>query len=83
MRWSTALLWCRLRHDEGYTIPGVEKLRREQGIKRVVAAWEGVVRTLQNRRRRRVTVPRCWTGNGQGATGRAVEELRPRTTAFL
>lgn len=31
----------RLLHDEGYTIKGVQKLQREQGIKRLVAAGEG------------------------------------------
>ena len=31
----------RLLHDEGYTIKGVQKLHREQGIKRLVAAGEG------------------------------------------
>ena len=33
----------RLLHDEGYTIKGVQKLHREQGIKRLAAAGEGVV----------------------------------------
>jgi DNA-binding transcriptional MerR regulator len=31
----------RLLHDEGYTIKGVQKLYREQGVKRLVAAGEG------------------------------------------
>ena len=31
----------RLLHDEGYTIKGVQKLQREQGVKRLVAAGEG------------------------------------------
>jgi len=31
----------RLLHDEGYTIKGVQKLHREQGLKRLVAAGEG------------------------------------------
>ena len=31
----------RLLHDEGYTIKGVQKLHREQGIKRLVAAGQG------------------------------------------
>ena len=31
----------RLLHDEGYTIKGVQKLHREQGVKRLVAAGEG------------------------------------------
>ena len=31
----------RLLHDEGYTIKGVQRLHREQGIKRVVAAASG------------------------------------------
>lgn len=31
----------RLLHDEGYTIKGVQKLQREQGLKRLVAAGEG------------------------------------------
>ena len=33
----------RLLHDEGYTIKGVQKLHREQGIKHLVAAGEGEV----------------------------------------
>lgn len=33
----------RLLHDEGYTIKGVQKLQREQGIKRLVAAGEGAL----------------------------------------
>jgi DNA-binding transcriptional MerR regulator len=31
----------RLLHDEGYTIKGVQKLHREQGVRRLVAAGEG------------------------------------------
>jgi len=31
----------RLLHDEGYTIKGVQKLQREQGLKRLVAAGQG------------------------------------------
>lgn len=31
----------RLLHDEGYTIKGVQKLHREHGVKRLVAAGEG------------------------------------------
>lgn len=31
----------RLLHDEGYTIKGVQKLHREQGLKHLVAAGEG------------------------------------------
>lgn len=33
----------RLLHDEGYTIKGVQKLHREQGIKHLVAAGEGTL----------------------------------------
>ena len=33
----------RLLHDEGYTIKGVQKLHREQGVKRLVAAGESRV----------------------------------------
>ena len=33
----------RLLHDEGYTIKGVQKLHREQGLKHLVAAGEGTV----------------------------------------
>lgn len=32
----------RLLHDEGYTIKGVQRLCREQGVKRLVAAGEGI-----------------------------------------
>ena len=32
----------RLLHDEGYTIKGVQKLHREHGVRRLVAAGEGV-----------------------------------------
>ena len=31
----------RLLHDEGYTIKGVQRLHREEGVKRLVAAGEG------------------------------------------
>jgi DNA-binding transcriptional MerR regulator len=31
----------RLLHDEGYTIKGVQRLHREQGVRRLVAAGEG------------------------------------------
>ena len=31
----------RLLHDEGYTIKGVQRLHREQGVKRLVTAGEG------------------------------------------
>src|ERR1700761_7992755 len=31
----------RLLHDEGYTIKGVQKLHREQGLARLVAAGQG------------------------------------------
>ena len=31
----------RLLHDDGYTIKGVQRLHREQGIRRLVAAGEG------------------------------------------
>jgi DNA-binding transcriptional MerR regulator len=36
----------RLLHDEGYTIKGVQKLHREQGVKRLVAAGEGAASSL-------------------------------------
>jgi DNA-binding transcriptional MerR regulator len=32
-----------LLHDEGYTIKGVQKLHKEQGVKRLVAAGQGLV----------------------------------------
>lgn len=32
----------RLLHEEGYTIKGVQKLHRDQGVKRLVAAGEGI-----------------------------------------
>ena len=31
----------RLLHDEGYTIKGVQRLHREQGLRRLIAAGEG------------------------------------------
>ncbi len=31
----------RLLHDEGYTIKGVQRLHREEGVKRLVSAGEG------------------------------------------
>lgn len=31
----------RLLHDEGYTIKGVQRLHREQGLKRLIAAGQG------------------------------------------
>ena len=33
----------RLLHDDGYTIKGVQRLYREQGVRRLVAAGEGEV----------------------------------------
>ena len=35
----------RLLHDEGYTIKGVQKLHREQGLRRLVEAGEGAAIT--------------------------------------
>ena len=35
----------RLLHDEGYTIKGVQKLHREQGVRRLIAAAEGLTPT--------------------------------------
>ena len=35
----------RLLHDEGYTIKGVQRLHREQGVRRLVAAGEGFTPT--------------------------------------
>ena len=32
----------RLLHDEGYTIKGVQRLHREQGLRRLITAGEGV-----------------------------------------
>ena len=32
---------CHLLHDEGYTIKGVQRLHREQGVRRLVSAGEG------------------------------------------
>ena len=32
-----------LLHDEGYTIKGVQRLHREQGVRRLVSAGEGTV----------------------------------------
>ncbi len=37
----------RLLHDEGYTIKGVQKLHREQGVKRLMSAGEGEVPTVE------------------------------------
>lgn len=36
----------RLLHDEGYTIKGVQKLHREQGLRRLVSAGEGTVAAI-------------------------------------
>ena len=36
----------RLLHDEGYTIKGVQKLHREQGVKRLLATAGGAGRAL-------------------------------------
>lgn len=33
----------RLLHDEGYTIKGVQRLHREEGVRRLIAAGEGAV----------------------------------------
>ena len=35
----------RLLHDEGYTIKGVQRLCREQGVRRLIAAGEGTAAT--------------------------------------
>jgi len=32
---------CHLLHDEGYTIKGVQRLHREQGVRRLVSAGSG------------------------------------------
>ena len=34
---------CHLLHDEGYTIKGVQRMHREQGVRRLVSAGEGGV----------------------------------------
>lgn len=35
----------RLLHDEGYTIKGVQRLHREEGVRRLLAAGQGAVAT--------------------------------------
>ena len=37
---------CHLLHDEGYTIKGVQRLHREQGVRRLVSAGEGAAPTV-------------------------------------
>ncbi len=37
-----------LLHDEGYTIKGVQRLHREQGVRRVLAAGEGSQTTAES-----------------------------------
>ena len=58
----------RLLHDEGYTIKGVQKLHREQGIKRLAAAGGGVV-------------PVAGTAPARGDTSALLEALHGLETA--
>ena len=64
----------RLLHDEGYTIKGVQKLHREQGIKRLAAAGEGKIAPVQ--------APAPTTGaKAIGDTSALLEALRDLETA--
>jgi DNA-binding transcriptional MerR regulator len=58
----------RLLHDEGYTIKGVQRLHREQGLRRLMAAAEG--EGVQE-----ASVPRA-SASPSGARDGLVEALR-------
>lgn len=61
----------RLLHDEGYTIKGVQRLHREQGLRRLVAAGEGEIAASG------AEAPAAATGElGSGARERLSEMLR-------
>jgi DNA-binding transcriptional MerR regulator len=66
----------RLLHDEGYTIKGVQKLHREQGIKRLVAAGEGAAPDLPAPEPRPAAPP-----GATGAKDALLDALRDLETA--
>jgi DNA-binding transcriptional MerR regulator len=67
----------RLLHDEGYTIKGVQKLHRDQGVKRLVAAGEGVAVAPPPEK---AAAP-AKTGKGTGDKTALMEALRDLETA--
>ena len=62
----------RLLHDEGYTIKGVQRLHREQGVRRLVTAGEGAAAETAT-----TYAQAPATGNGGGKDGllRALGDL--------
>jgi DNA-binding transcriptional MerR regulator len=64
----------RLLHEEGYTIKGVQKLHREQGVKRLVAAARGEAPALAeaDQAKRVLDIP----PKAQGVLEAALEDLQ-------
>jgi DNA-binding transcriptional MerR regulator len=62
-----------LLHDEGYTIKGVQKLHREQGVRRVLAAGEALAGAI----------PTQYTPQGEDALFMLSEGDRRRLAAAL
>lgn len=67
----------RLLHDEGYTIKGVQKLHREHGMKRLVAAGEGATQAPAPEK----AAPPAKTGKVTGDKTALLEALRDLETA--
>ena len=67
----------RLLHDEGYTIKGVQKLHREQGMRRLVAAGEGVAVGPPAEK----AAPAAKTGHAAGDKTALLEALHDLETA--
>ena len=63
-----------LLHDEGYTIKGVQKLHKEQGIRRLAAAGTGVVPSADERDWPEVEATHEM-GMDEGARGRLTDTL--------
>lgn len=64
----------RLLHEEGYTIKGVQKLHREQGVKRLVAAAKGETPTAADAGLD--TPARDIPASAQGVLEAALEDLQ-------
>ena len=70
-----------LLHDEGYTIKGVQRLHREEGLKRLVSAGggEGALPTAAEA----ATLPPGVDGEGLSDALRAAEAAKARLDALL
>ena len=66
----------RLLHDEGMTIKGVQKLHREQGVRRLLAAGEGASEAVAHR-------PAAGDGSGLAAALSDLEAAKARLDAAL